>query len=231
MRRRFRRHDDTETALANFALTFAKALLVFSVMLFLMINPQQQKTDGVRPKLEYLMTMDWPVDLDYDVDVWVRDPNGNILYYSNKEVGFLVLERDDLGKKNNTVMVNGQPVTIQNNEELVGIRGFNPGGYVVNAHLYSIAGVTNANTPVPPFKVHLKIQKINPIVKTMWEGDATISFVKQEVHLVRFTMLGDGRLVEITNEMPVMLREQIAEESQRGAGMYPPGPVNTYPGQ
>ena len=223
MRRGRRRHDDTEIALANFSLTFAKALLVFCVILFLMINPNQKKEDGVKPKIEYLITMSWPPELDYDVDVWIRDPDGNVLYYNNKEVGFLNLERDDLGKTNNTVMIQGIEVTVVNNEELVSIRGFNPGEYVINAHLYTANKISQPD-PVTPFKVTLTIQKMNPMVTIVYQGYAVIDTVRQEVHLVRFTMGSDGNMKSLTNELPTSIREKIMDgDNAQSGSMYQPG--------
>lgn len=219
---RRRKHDDTEIALANFSLTFAKALLVFCVILFLMINPNQKKEDGIKPKIEYLITMSWPTDLDYDVDIWIRDPDGKILYYDNKEVGFLTLERDDLGKINNTVMIQGKEVSVVNNEELVSVRGFNPGEYVINAHLYS-AKKTTSPISIDPFKVTLTIQRMNPSVTIVYQGYAIIDTVRQEVHLVRFTMSSDGNTKGFTDELPINIREKVADESSHVPDNLPQG--------
>lgn len=219
MRRR-RHRDDTDVALANFALTFAKALLVFCVILFLMINPSQKKTDGVKPKIEYLITLSWPKDLDYDVDIWIMDPEGKIIYYDKKEVGFVNLERDDLGTKNNTVQIGQKMVTVVTNEELVSFRGFKPGEYVINAHLYSAEG-DSAARPVPLFKIKLMIQKMNPSVETVYEGMAELSTVRQEVHLVRFNLSSEGVASEITNEMPVFVRQNVPSDSESRFGNNP----------
>lgn len=221
--RRQRKHDDTEIALANFALTFAKALLVFCVILFVMINPSKQETDGVKPKIEYLITMSWPKDLDYDVDIWIRDPDGNVIYYDKKEVGFLNLERDDLGSKNNSIQVGQTTLTIMNNEELVSIRGFKPGEYVINAHLYS-AESNSTPRPVLPFRINVVIQRMNPMVSTSYEGSAEMSGVRQEVHLVRFNLSSDGNAAGFINDLPIFLRQKINDgEGRFGSPTLPPG--------
>lgn len=209
MRKR-KKHDDVDIALANFSLTFAKALLVFCVILFLMINPSQKTQDGIKPKMEYLITLSWPKELDYDVDIWIKDPDGKILYYENKEVGLLNLERDDLGTRNNSITVQGKEVVVVSNEELVSIRGFKPGEYIINAHLYSGNKVSNP-VPVEPFNVTVTIQKMNPNVIVVYQGTATIQMVRQEVHLVRFNLTSDGFAKNFTNELPVNLREKINE--------------------
>jgi len=201
-----RSHSNSKTVLANFALTFAKAMLVVALMLFLMISPPTKQDDGVKPKIEYLISMDWPGNLDYDVDIWMRDPNGNLLSYGKKEVGFLTLERDDMGSSNNTIEINGQLVTKLTNEELVSIRGFLPGEYIVNVHLYSAKNNMTYGAPVEPFPVTIKIQKMNPTVTIVYQGTVTLKFIRQEVHAVRFTLSSDGSISNINNDLPIMIR-------------------------
>lgn len=221
--RRRHRMDDTADAITNFALTFAKAVLVTCFALFLMISPEQKSEDGVKPKMEFMITMEWATELNYDVDIWMRDPDGKILMYSNKEVGLLNLERDDLGWKNNTVEVDGKKVLVPNNQEIVAIRGIRPGEYVVNAHLYATrTGAPDGSRdtkaeehagPVPPFDVKLRIDKLNPKVKKVFEGSSVISNNREEVHLVRFTITSEGEIVNVTKELPVKLRELITNSS------------------
>lgn len=210
MRRR-RHRDDTEVALANFALTFAKALLVFCVILFIMVNPNQKKEDGIKPKIEYMITLDWPKDLNYDVDIWIRDPSGKILYYDKKEVDFLNLERDDLGKKNNSVEIDGKVVTVVTNQELVSIRGFKPGEYIINAHLYS-ADQRSDPALVPPFAVKVRITRLNPVITVVYEGEVEMTSVRQEVHLVRFVLDSDGHSHGFTSELPISIRPPLARD-------------------
>lgn len=213
---RFRKkHDDTEAALANFALTFAKALLVFCVVMFVMISPQKKTEEGIRPKAEYIISVTWPVDLDWDVDTWVRDPDDKIVWYGGKEQDFLNLERDDLGSSKMIVTTSGAIVTASQAEEIVVVRGFKPGEYVINLHLYRAKKSYREGDPVGPIKVHTKITKVNPSISTVYETDTELSFVRQEAHVVRFTMNSDGYLHAFTNARPIQLREKLEKEKQK----------------
>jgi len=107
------------------------------------------------------------------------------------------------------------------NEELVSIRGFKPGEYVINAHLYS-ADNNPAERPVPVFKVSLLIQKMNPNVSTVYEGMAEIGAVRQEVHIVRFTLGSDGTASGFSNDMPTFLRQQVPSDDEGGRYVAPP---------
>jgi len=180
--KRYRGGADVETALANFALTFAKALLVFSVVLFMLITPEAK--DGTKPKAEFLITVDWLGR--YDVDTWIRLPDGNRVNFQNKESGIVFLERDDLG-------VSCEKATAHTCEEITVLRGIVPGDYVVALHLYSAEGSASPRsiTPVLP---KIKIEKLNPTVQIVWETTATLDAVRQEKRLIRFHVTEQGEI-------------------------------------
>lgn len=205
MRRRSAQHDDTDIALSNFALTLAKAMLVIFAALVMLITPAPKPSDGVKPNMEYMITAQWPGDLNYDVDVWMRDPMGRILYYGNREVGVLNLERDDLGHANDTVVVDGTERIIAVNEEMVAVRGIVPGEYVINVHLYSVAK-TVVRTAVPPFAVTVRIDKINPTYRTVFAHDVVFEQSRSEKHVARITVAPDGSVTGRT-DLPVRLRK------------------------
>ena len=195
-------HDSTEIALANFALTFAKALLVFCVVLFMLINPKQGD-DGTKPKAEFLITLDWSGDGKYDVDTWMRLPNGSRVNFQNKESGVVFLERDDLGNTCDQTTTGGRPVNAC--EEITAIRGVVAGEYVLALHLYSAFGSTAVAT-VAPVTVHIKIEKLNPTVRVIWQTITTLDKVRAEKGVVRFTIMRDGSVGEFeTDELPRLI--------------------------
>lgn len=182
MRRRLYRHDDTETALANFALTFAKALLVICVALFVMVS-DPKPSDGIKPKVEAMMSITWPKEALADIDTWVRLPDGSTVNFTNKESGVVFLDRDDLGGT--------CPKTC---EEIVSLRGFVPGDYILNLQVYgarnSVPVATGSVLPAP-VTVHVKIIGMNPVTETLFDADVTLSRVKEERSVVRFTVAND----------------------------------------
>ena len=48
-------------------------------------------------KAEYIITVDWKDSLPDDIDLWVKDPNGEIVSYLKKDAGWLSLDSDDQG--------------------------------------------------------------------------------------------------------------------------------------
>jgi hypothetical protein len=201
--------DNAETALSNLSLTLAKAMCAVALAMLVLVSPSISKTDGLKPKIEAMITMSWPPSGDNDIDIWIRDPDGKVMWYGKKEVDFLNLERDDMGSLNSTVMVDGSKVVIANREELVAIRGWKPGEYVVNVHWYRAADGHKPDLVVEPVLVTVKIDSLNPSVKRVWQGGITLTGVRQEAHVMRFSVAKDGSISDIVTDLPVMLRERI----------------------
>lgn len=107
------------------------------VVAFLLINPPTKKEDAPK-KAEYLIIIEWDEDVNDDVDLWVRDPEGITVSFTNKTGGLLNLEKDDLGMSNDKWRKpDGTIVTIPINREVITMRGIVPGRYQVAAHIYS----------------------------------------------------------------------------------------------
>ena len=199
-------HNDVEVALANFALTFAKALLVFCVMMFVLIAPNQNANDGVRPKVEVMILVDWPRDAKTDIDTWVKTNQGQIVYFGNKEAGNVFLDRDDLGQE-----------CIEVCEEIVSIRSLDPGEFIINLNVFGTRqkGAIQNTTGLelnPPVPVHIKIVKMNPEIKIVWEQDVILHYVKEELPVVRFSIL-DKEITDIHSDQPSYLMNKIDKKN------------------
>ena len=108
------------------------------IIAFLLINPVA-KVGKIDPPVELLITAKWDDDSGNDVDMWVKGPSGRAVGYTNKDEGYIVLNRDDLGFANEAVNVGGVKTRLRSNVEATEIRGIVPGRYVVNVHLYRVA--------------------------------------------------------------------------------------------
>jgi len=116
--------------LFNTLLCFA-ALFVLS---FILINPSK-KENNIKAKADFMITVTWNKDLDDDVDTYVEDPVGNLVAFMRREEGLMHLDRDDLGHRNDTINTPNGPIEYKENREIVTLRGFVPGEYVVNVHM------------------------------------------------------------------------------------------------
>lgn len=120
----------------------ALVLLLFALVKLATYQPAAVKTAGV-----YAVVVSWPGARNDDVDSYVQDPAGEIVYFSNPSAGLMHLEHDDLGRRiSGNQSFHGETRRATGpNEERVILRGTLPGEYVANVHLYRKAGLA----PVP----------------------------------------------------------------------------------
>ena len=156
MKRRYSKFDPFTDLLFNILLGFT--FLFFITILF--INPITQ-LGNVNMKAEYIITVDWDDSLEDDVDLWVKDPNGEIVSYLKKDAGWLHLDRDDRGVINDTVIIDNKEVIYPINREVVTLRGIIPGEYTVNLYLYE-------HKSMSPVDVKIIIEKVNPSLKLVF---------------------------------------------------------------
>ena len=169
-------------------------LLGFSLLFFISIifmNPIAQ-LGNVNFKAEYIITVTWPDNQPDDVDVWVQDPNQNLLSYRESNIGWLHLDRDDQGDLNDTVMINGVETVYPINQEVVTIRGIVSGEYIVNLQYYK-------TTTGQPVTSTIKIEKVNPSLKVVYVDKVTLENEDDELTVVRFKLDANGEVSSISH--------------------------------
>lgn len=172
------------------------------IVSFLLINPVAKRAD-IEVKAEFLITVFWPDNLEDDVDIYVEDPAGNLVWFKSREPGLMHLDRDDLGKRNDEVVTAAGTILFPENREIVTLRGIVPGEYTVNVHCYFKVG----SDPVP---VTVQIDKINPYSVVIRE---TIDLVNkgEEVTVTRFSVNSNGEVTNV-NKLP----KKLVQEWQKG---------------
>ena len=193
-----------------FAVMLFKALQVIAFLFFLAllaINPEA-KTGKIDTKAEFIIAMNWPDNHPDDIDLYVEDPIGNIVWFHQREAGFMVLERDDRGGANDFIMVNGKKITTPLREEIVSIRGILPGEYTVNAQHY--LATTRA-----PVQVSVKVEKINPTLQVVHYDTLTLSQTGQEKTAVRFRVAADGSVSDVNSRQKSLI--ELTRSTKRGA--------------
>ena len=180
--------------------------LIFMVFLaFILINPQA-KTGAVDLKAEFLITMNWPDNDLNDMDLYVQDPAGNMVWCHGREAGLMHLDHDDRGSGRERISINGR--TIQNplNQEIVTLRGVIAGEYVVNGHEFA------ANTP-GKVAVSVKVEKLNPTASVVFYGSQEFARKGEEHTFVRFRVDSEGKIGEVNTGPPVSLVRAVRRPS------------------
>ena len=194
-----------------FSVMLFKALQVVAFLFFLallVMNPEA-KQGKIDTKAEFIVTMTWPDNHPDDIDLYVEDPLGNIVWYHVREAGFMVLDRDDRGGINNSIMVNGKRIMSPIREESVSIRGIVAGEYTVNVQYY----LATQSAPVP---VSVKVEKINPMVEVIHYDTITLDHAGQEKTAVRFRMAEDGSVTDINHTEKSLV--QLTRSVRRSGG-------------
>ena len=191
-----RRSDHVGVGFTDLLFNALLGFVVMFVLAFLLINPIA-KSGAIDPKAEFLITLTWPDGRREDVDLYVEDPAGRLVWFRSREAGLMHLDRDDLGERNDVIEVAGRRVLNPLNQEIVSIRGILPGEYVVNLHLYRGDG----DQPVP---ATVKIEKLNPKVELVFFGPLTLTEQGDEQTAARFSLGADGRVRDL-NRLPKQL--------------------------
>ena len=169
------------------------ALLGFTFLFLVAImfmNPEA-KTGIIDPKAEYIITITWGDNRPEDIDTWVEDPDGRVIWFRNTEAGLLHLDRDDRGLLNDTITINGEEIQNPLNQEVVTLRGVVKGEYVVNLHYYNDEG-TNRSVDV-----NVRLVKVNPVFKIIYYGTVTMDKQGDEKTALRFVISRDGKISNI----------------------------------
>ena len=178
------------------------------IIAFMLINPSIKKAD-IKTKAEFVITVTWDDKSRDDVDTWLQDPTGNVLHFRQKDVGLAHLDRDDLGKMNDTLRLeDGREIVYPHNQELTTIRGFLTGEWVLNVHMYN---KRDAN----PTLVEVRIDKLNPRVETIFYKEIVMKSRWEEVTVTRFVMTNQGDVID-WDDLPKNLLKVAAQG--RGSG-------------
>lgn len=192
-----------------FFLTALGFVFLFMVS-FLMIKPAQKDAD-IKTKAEYVITCTWQSDNVDDVDLWLQDPTGNIIYYGFKEAGLSHLDRDDLGDSNDVIILpDGTELSYKYNQEIITIRGFIEGEWTINVNLFSKKPRSKSDP-----EVEVKVEKLNPSVKTIYIGKVTLHRQGEEKTIVRITMSSNGDVLSLDHTQKDLVLQKVYGNAHR----------------
>ena len=182
------------------------------IIALLAMNPRALKAGDVPAKAEFIITLSWPDRDPNDIDAWVQGPSGEVVWFRSREAGLMHLDRDDRGNANDTIVVDGRTVVNPINQEVVTVRGMQPGEYVVNAHYYQTKPEAGGAPPEPnaggPVEATLSVVKVNPRAEVVFYGRRLLPTPGTEVTMVRFTVRPDGSVTDL-NTLPKQLVQRL----------------------
>jgi hypothetical protein len=177
------------------SLSFA-VLLIYALI---QIQPPAKKSE-IERKAEVLIILEWDERSAADMDLWVMDPQNNIVWFRQKTGGFLHLDKDDLGQRNDTIMIDGDVKIIYLNREVVTIRGIVPGEYITNVHAYRTSKEASVNG-------YVRLLKLNPYVEYATEH-FTLENKGDEITVFRFYVDKDGYISDINQDQHKFIKNR-----------------------
>ena len=167
-------------------------VLVINILQNYLIKIEESKAN-IKTHAEFVITLTWEKDNTDDIDIWVEDPLENVVHFRNKEVGLMHLDRDDIGYVNDQIILpDGSKVAYAYIQEILTIRGFIPGEWTLNIHMYK-------KREKEPTEAQVKIEKLNPQNKIIFFKTFKLKRVWQEITVTRFTMTSSGEFLNWNN--------------------------------
>ena len=135
------------------------------------------------PPGNVVIEINWPSEIDADVDLWVEAPGDRPVGYSNKGGRVFNLLRDDLGQFRDLTDVN---------YEVAYSRGIVEGEYTINLHLYRNK---SAILPVPVTMVASVKRTNGANLKRLTSAKVELGYTGEEITVIRFALNKTGEIV------------------------------------
>lgn len=171
------------------------------IVALLAMNPRALKTGDIPSKAEFIVNVSWPDLSPNDIDTWVEDPGGNLVWFRAREAGLMHLDRDDRGLQGDVIVVNGRELVNPLNQEVVTVRGIEPGEFTVNLQYYD-------SKNGEPVEATVSIIKVNPRAEVVFYGQSTLARKGDELTVARFTVLPDGSVTNVNTLSKKLVKQQ-----------------------
>jgi len=192
----------SSTAFIDLLFNIIVGVAFLFLIAFILINPISKKND-VESKADYLIILNWDSAASDDIDLWIKDPLDHVMSFRSKDVGFMHLDRDDLGTRNDKITLpDGSVKYINLNREIAALRGTLEGWYVVNVHVYrknKTMDPEDNEIRLTPTYATVELIQVNPYrIKVM--AEKVLEQQGQEFTLFAFRLDANGEVMEIKDD-------------------------------
>ena len=187
----------SSVAFTDLLFNIVVGLAFLFLLAFILMNPIAKEKD-IEEKSDFIIVMTWDDESGDDIDLWVRDPAGRIVSFRNRGIGFMHLDRDDLGLANDRIQgPDGKMIYVYRNKEVISLRGFSEGTYLVNAHVYNKKTWKDGKLHNSHIKIELiKLNPYNEVVQAEFIGTKR----GQEFTAFHYTLDEDGDVIRLSDE-------------------------------
>lgn len=194
------KHNNPENIFSDLLFNVLTAIFIILAYAILLINvPAKEAT--IKKEANFIIQMDWDSKQDCDVDLWIRGPNDEVVYFGKKTTKYMHIERDDMGILTDTYTHSGTDsvVRVLENREIWTLRSKVDGDYIVNAHLYScrILGEPTKAGDLMKVPVTIQIIRINPTYRRVFSRTIVFNKIWEEQTVATFRLLNDTNWFQV----------------------------------
>jgi len=177
---------------------------------------EKKQESSIETEGLYAVVATWPTDVNDDVDLWVRDPSMNLIFYNRPTAELMYLEYDDRGDVGDTAMTSSGQVKADINRERAIIRGGLVGEYVVNVHMFT-------KKAAAPTTVKVSLYRLKGDDTEVLTKDVVLKVEKlDDITAFRFTLGPDGEITG-TSDLQIRLTDMVSAGGQQGGMSFPGG--------
>ena len=158
------------------------ALIITALVITLAVATTE--TAKEKPAAEFLVNLRWDDNRDVDLDLWMQDENGQVIYYNVRETKNISLNRDSRGFTSNHLELPDGTVASSSNHEIIAIRAVMPGDYIIAVCYYS-----GDNREID---ATVDVEKMNPTVTDVAVKHIHLNKVDDVMNVVAFHVDKDG---------------------------------------
>ena len=147
---------------------FMDMVLNLALLGWLLVNPSMSEASS-KPIADFVLRVVWPLGRDTDIDVYVKGPSKQVVWYSAKDAGPFSIDRDDLGARRDSGPIN---------QEIVSFRSPPNGSYYVSVHNY------REGEPSSEGIVALELEGRDG--RKLWHKEVEIPVYNQEIAVAEF---------------------------------------------
>ncbi len=187
----------SNVAFTDLLFNIVVGLAFLFLLAFILMNPIAKDKD-IEEKSDFIIILTWDDESGDDIDLWIRDPLGNLLSFKNREDALMHLDRDDLGLSNDKVeLPDGDYTYVYRNKEVASLRGTHEGEYLVNVHVYNKKPWKDSS--MRPSNIRVELIKLNPYDEVT-QAEFIATKRGQEFTAFHFTLDEDGEVIGIRDE-------------------------------
>ncbi len=175
-------NESSDTVFRDVILLALSGFVAVVLLLLPHLHPPVEAKEAPPPG-NLVIEINWPSEIDADVDLWIEAPGDQPVGYSNKGGKVFNLLRDDLGQFRDLTDVN---------YEVAYSRGLVEGEYVINLHLYRNK---SAILPVPVTMVASIKRSSGANLKRLTSAKVELGYTGEEITVIRFELNEAGDIV------------------------------------